>query len=478
MSITAQDDLLAELWDNRVDFFKYILKQTPTDQQGDALVALDNGDFVTVKSGHGCGKSFVEAGTVIHYMCTRPFCRIPCTAPTKHQLYDVLWAELAKLHRQMHSGFAAQFEWTKERFFRKSDPEEWFAVARTATKENPEAIQGFHGEYVYVVIDEASGVPEQIFEVTEGATGTIETKMLMCANPTRLDGTFYDSHNKLKQFYKPLTWSCLDSPIVHKSYAPRMAKKFGTESNIYRVRVLGQFPNRAGDSFIPYDLVEAALIREIPPQTEYPKIFGVDVARYGDDRTVIAVRQGDIFHPYHVLRNKSTMEVSGYVAMLANKEKPKHIFIDIIGLGSGVYDRLYELGFPVIPVNVSESPALNPQNYRRLRDELWGNMRDWLEMRRGRLWDNDEGDLAGELTKPKYHMTSDGKIIIESKEDMRKHEKDDFEKRGNASPDIADAHILTFAMPIADYINDDDDFDVIMRSDSHGSAVLDREMGY
>ncbi len=444
-------EVMDGLWDDRVGYVKYIIGVTPTEQQGDALKDLDENDHVSVASGHGCGKSGVESWCVLHYMTCRPFPKVPCTAPSKHQLYDILWAELSKWHRQMNPAFADMFQWTKEKFFHKAHPEEWFAAARTATKENPEALQGFHANYVLRIIDEASGVPEPNFEVFEGAHGMLETKELMCANPTRLDGTFFRSHNIDKKFYKALRWSCLDSPIVPARYIERMARKHGEDSNIYRVRVLGLFPTRDGDSYIPYDLVEDALIREILDQSQHLKVFGCDIARYGDDDTVIAIRQGDEFKPYHVLRNKSTMEVTGYIARLANTEKPERIFVDVIGLGAGVYDRLEELGYPVVPVNVSESPAMDGRNFKRLRDELWGNIRLWLEQRRGKIWDNEDGDLVGQLTTPRYKLTSDGKVVIETKDDMK--------RRGVASPNVADAHIMTFAQPMAEYTREDDFWD-------------------
>ena len=237
------------------------------------------------------------------------------------------------------------------------------------------------------------------------------------------------------------------------------------------MRVLGEFPFKDGDSFIPYDLANDALNREVPPQTDYKKVFGCDIARYGDDATVIAIRQGDMFKPYHVLRNKSTMEVAGYIIRLAREEKPEAIFIDVIGLGAGVYDRVKEVGLSfceIIPVNVAEAPAYDALNYRRLRDELWGNIRTWLEMRRGRLWDNEDNDLIGELTSLRYKITSDGKIVIESKDDAR--------RRGVASPNIADAHNMTFAQPIASDFRSNEE----IQDDDQGTgyAPFDPEVGY
>jgi len=459
-----------ELFDDRVGFVKHILKVTPTDQQVEGLVALDQHDHVSIRSGHGPGKSATQSWNILHYMSTRPFPKIPCTAPSRHQLHDILWAELSKWHRQMREPFKSWFAWTKEKFFHKNHPEEWFAVARTSTKENPEALQGFHANYILRILDEASGIPEAIFEVADGAHGMIETKEFMCANPTRLEGTFFRSHHQDRRDYKTLAWSCLDSPIVPAKYVPRMASKYGEDSNIYQVRVLGQFPKRDSDAFIPYDLVEAALAREIQPQNELPVVFGVDVARFGDDATCISVRQGDNFLPYHVLRQKDTMEVVRYVAMLARKMKPAQIFVDVIGIGAGVFDRLLELRFPVTPVCVSESPALEPKHYKKLRDELWGECRTWLEMRRGKLWDNSENDLLGQLTTPKYKVDHSGKIVLESKDDMK--------KRGLQSPDVADAMILTFAQPMSDYTRVDSHFDEIGHRESTGYQPMDPEAGY
>jgi hypothetical protein len=200
-------------------------------------------------------------------------------------------------------------------------------------------------------------------------------------------------------------------------------------------------------------------------------VFGVDVARFGDDETVIAIRQGDEFLPYHVLRNKNTMEVASYVAFLANQLKPVQVFVDTIGIGSGVYDRLEQLGFPVYSVNVSESPALDGRRFKRLRDELWGLTRDWLEMRRGKMWDNEDGDLLGQLTTPKYKILANGMVQLETKDEMR--------KRGLSSPNVADAHIMTFAQPISTYQKETDEFwDSIHGSREDQYVAMDQEAGY
>ena len=261
--------------------------------------------------------------------------------------------------------------------------------------------------------------------------------------------------------------SCLDSPIAPKNFIDRSRRRYGEASNFWRVRILGLEPRAEGDSYIPYDLANDAVDRDIMAQDNYFKVFGVDVARYGSDDTVIACRQGDLFHPYDVLHGKSTMEVANYVAHRANKEKPNMIFIDVIGIGSGVYDRLEELGYPVFAVNVTETPSQS-ESYVRLRDELWGNIRTWLELRRGKMWDNKDGDLVGQLTTPRYKFMAGGKILLESKDEMK--------KRGLESPNVADAHIMTFALPAMQYVRDlpVDEFD----DTGDQYQPFDRETGY
>jgi hypothetical protein len=207
------------------------------------------------------------------------------------------------------------------------------------------------------------------------------------------------------------------------------------------------------------------------PYTQYDLVYGVDVARsLNRDRSVIAKRKGDEFLPYHVMRYNDTMKVVRDVAMQADKEKPKAIFIDVIGVGGGVYDRLKQLGYPVIPVNSAETISMEfPEKYSRLRDELWGKMRDWLEQGRGKLWDNEDNDLIGELSTPTARILEGGKIKVESKDEMRERLKKNGGDEQHGSPDIADAHIMTFALPIANYNNDTkeepqdnrDDFEVI-----------------
>ena len=468
-------DIIEATYDDRVLFGEEVCNVTLDDaQQIEGLRALDTSPFVSIASGHGCGKSFITAIIIWHFLTTRHKPKVIVTAPSKPQLYDVLWAELSKIQKGMNPLFADQFTWTKEKIIHKEHYQEWFATSRTASKDNTESLQGFHAKNILVVYDEASGVPEEVFDAFEGASGTFETMGLMLGNPTRLTGTFYDSHHKNKALYKTLQWSCLDSTICRPDYPERIAKKFGINSNMYRIRVLGKFPKKEDDAFIPYDLAESALNREIPSQIGQPVFFGVDVARFGDDSSVIAIRRGDEILPLHVFHGLDGGQLAGRIIKLANEYKPEVISIDSIGVGSSPVDfmKRSKFGDIINAVNVSENPAVEPDNYHRQRDELWGFTLDWLKLRQCKIHDDTEDlDLIGELTSPRYKFSDKGAYLIESKRALK--------KRGVVSPNRADAVCLTHAVQMADYKPAIDAyFDQFDDDDEDGNDIFDKETGY
>jgi hypothetical protein len=269
----------------------------------------------------------------------------------------------------------------------------------------------------------------------------------MAANPTREEGYFYDSHHKMRDRWAALHWDGEQSPMVSRQYVDDMRAKYGVDSPIYQVRVKGNFAT-ATDGVIPLSLCEAARVREVQPIASAPVIWGLDVARFGDDSTALAKRKGNVqLEPTREWYGLDTMQVAGMIAAEYRdaREKPWCINVDVIGIGAGVVDRLEELGLPVRGINVAESASASIK-YMRLRDELWFLGREWLEARDCRLAEDDE--LVGELVTAKYKIESSGKIKVESKDDMK--------KRGVASPNRADAWLLTFAgEPVA--IRDDYD---------------------
>jgi hypothetical protein len=370
--------------------------------------------------------------------------KTPCTAPTSHQLEDVLWSEIAKWHRRLCDklpSFGAQYVWSTEAYRLVGAPNESFAVARTARPERPEALQGFHSDNLMFLIDEASGVSDNVFQVAEGALSTPGCFVVMAANPTRRDGYFFDSHHKDRSAWSTLVWSGVDSPLVAREYIESMARKYGTQSPVYKVRVLGEFVD-AVDGVISLDLCEAALVREVDRIMSMPIIWGVDVARFGDDSTALAKRAGNHqLEPVKEWWGKDTMQTAGLIKYEWDQTKeylrPAVINVDVIGIGAGVVDRLVELGLPVHGVNVAEAEAINggDRKYNRLRDELWFKSREWLEAKDCKL--ADDPDTVAELVTPTYSILSNGLIKVEGKDEMK--------KRGVKSPNRADAWNLTFA---------------------------------
>lgn len=422
-------------------FAQEALGANPTDQQWQASKEIVETGRVSIRSGHGTGKSAFMAWCVLWFVVCYFPCKVPCTAPTSHQLNDVLWAEIAKWFRKLQDRIpelAAEYEWSSERFYAKAYPNESFAVARTSRPEKPEALQGFHSENILFLIDEASGVPEQVFQVAEGALSTEGTFVVMAANPTREDGYFYESHHKMRSRWSALHWDGEESPMVSKTYIEDMRIKYGVDSPIYQVRVKGNFAT-AADGVIPLSLCLAAKDREVSVLEKAPIIWGLDVARFGSDSTSLAKRKGNTqLEPTKEWFGKDTMQTAGMIKneydSTTDKMKPVAINVDVIGIGAGVVDRLKEQGLPINGVNVAESASISEQ-YARLRDELWFKGREWLEAKDCKLAEDEQ--LIAELTTAKYSILSNGKIKVEGKEEMK--------KRGVSSPNRADAWLLTFA---------------------------------
>lgn len=408
------------------------------DWQWDALWAISTDNRVAIRSGHGVGKTAFLAVVIIWFMITRGECKIPCTAPSGHQLEDILWPEISKWIKKLPDRFQKLFNHKTKHVEMIENPRLAFAVARTARKEKPEALQGFHAENLLFILDEGSGIEEIIFETAQGALSTPGAKIVITGNPTRTTGYFFDCFNKMKNLWTTFKVGCADSIHSTQLYIDEIIQKYGIDSNVYRVRVLGEFPRDDDDSVIRLSTVESAVGRQVE-NSGGDIIWGVDVARFGGDKSSLAKRQGNtLLAKVRTWQNKDTMQTAGLIKLewddAPDYLKPKSINVDVIGLGAGVVDRLKEMGLPVNGVNVSEAPSVKEQ-YARQRDELWFEGREWFESLAVSIVDDE--DLIGELTTPKYKVISTGKKQVES--------KDDLKKRSIASPDRADAFLLTFA---------------------------------
>ncbi len=446
--ITSPQETILRWRANPSQFVTEALGVTPEPWQHECLQALATEDKVSIRSGHGVGKSAVDSWAIIWFMtCFYPT-KVPCSAPTMHQLKDVLWAELSMWHRRLPPQLREQFILRSSdqdmSYSLKSAPRESFAVARTGRKENPEALQGFHSDNLLFILDEASGIDEVIFQVASGALSGEHSKVLMTANPTRTYGYFYESHHKMREDWYTMKVSCEDSSRVSPKYIESMARQYGAESNIYRVRVLGEFPISEDDVVIPLDMVEAAVTRDVEPISILP-VWGLDVARYGNCRTALAKRCGNVqLEKVKSWGKRDLMEVSGILMAeyedTPSDELPAEILIDSVGLGAGVLDRCKELSLPVRGINVGET-ASGRDRYVNMKAELWWRAREWLDAKDCKMC--DDARLIAQLSTMKYKFTSSGKIYIESKEDYGKRMAP--EDWGSKSPDEADAWVLTFA---------------------------------
>lgn len=293
-----------------------------------------------------------------------------------------------------------------------------------------------------------SGVPEEVFEAAEGALSTPGARVLMLGNPTRNSGTFAASHKHNRGTYTALHFRSQDSPLVDAEYRERLVRKWGEGSNVVRVRADGDFPKQEDDVLISLELTEPCTLRD-PRPGEGLRRLGVDVARFGSDRTVLILRQGSVVEQLKVYAKQDTMETVGCIVAMLDPWQVEEIDVDVIGLGAGVYDRLAELRrqglvkATVMAVNVAEKApdVLHPADAkpRLLRDYLWLEMATWLRYDAPVFCAPDTtgcADLAGELASVGYKLDSQGCVVVEDKDHMR--------KRLGISPDLADALGCTF----------------------------------
>lgn len=449
------DDLIQALdfyYDHPIEFVEDVLNAVPDKWQREVLNDVATKSKISVRSGQGVGKTALESWTCIWFLTCRPYAKVIATAPTMQQLYDVLWAEIAKWLN--HSLVKNMLKWTKTKIYMVGDEERWFATAKTATK--PENMQGFHEDHMLIIVDEASGVADPIMEAILGTLSGEDNKLLMCGNPNRLEGVFYDSHNADVDKYAIHHVSSYDSSRTNKDNIDMLLRKYGRDSDVARVRIYGDFPKGALDSFISMETVEYATKTVFDEgYFENAKVFylGCDIARFGDDHTVLAPKIKDYYFDVKKYSKQDTMTTTGriiqcckeYMDLYPNIKKCI-VKVDDTGVGGGVTDRLKEvireekLRIKVIAINNGESA--DDDYYFNLGAELWGKFKEQLEENMSNVLQGKLGcirlpadkEMIKQLSNRKYRISSRGKIQLESKEDMK--------KRGVGSPDIADAIVL------------------------------------
>lgn len=405
--------------------------------------ALERGEplQLATASGHGVGKSATVAWIILWAMSTRPDLTGVVTANTAGQLKDKTWAELSRWHRRAIN--AHWFKWTATKFFQPRRPETWFVAATPWSKENTEAFAGLHAKDVLIIMDEASAIPDVVWETAAGAMTTSGAMMFCYGNPTRNTGRFRECFGRFRHRWITRQVDSREAKMVDQSMIAQWAEDYGEDSDFFRVRVRGVFPNVGDMQFISTAVAEEAAERAVEVGKDEPLVMGVDVARFGGDQSVIWFRQGRsarVFSPLK-FRGLSTDQFADRIIEQVNYKRPAAVFIDGGGVGGPVVDMLNRRKVPgVIEINFggkAERRLDHGGEYANKRAEMWDAMREWLKV--GAI-PNDRELIEG-LTGLEYGYDKLDRLILERKEDMK--------KRGLASPDEADALALTFAKPVA-----------------------------
>lgn len=393
---------------------------------------------IAVASGHGIGKSAIVSWIILWAML-RPYTRGVVTANTERQLLTKTWAELSKWYNLCICKDI--FTVTKTSILAKGHEPTWRIDAIPWSDTRTEGFAGLHnsGGRQIILMDEGSAISDNVYHVAEGALTDKDSERIFCVfgNPTRPTGRFREFFGKMRAAVKAYTIDSRTVPLTDKEQLDAWEKEYGEDSDFFRVRVRGLFPKTAAENLIGEAAVNAAASRmlDVRAYNESPKVLGVDVARFGDDDSVIMRRQGVKAWEPICFNGLSTMELVGKIIDIMDKFKPDAVFVDQTGVGSGVVDRMRELGYRVTGVDFG-SGAFDKLKYANKRAEMWGEMALWINS--ADIPDNES--LKADLVGPTYSFTSNGQILIEKKEKMK--------SRGLASPDRADALALTFAQKI------------------------------
>jgi hypothetical protein len=403
-------------------------------------------------SGHGIGKSG-EVGMLVKWaLDTCADTRVVVTANTETQIINKTWPEVTKW-----SNLAITNDWFKPTATglistQVGHDRSWRADAVTWSENNTEAFAGLHnlGKRIVVVFDEASGIADSVWEVAQGALTDAGTELIWIVrgNPTKNTGRFRECFGRYRNLWKTRQIDSRTVEGTNKDYLDEIVETYGLDSDIVKVRVLGQFPSASSMQFIGSDVVAAARAR---PEGETlrtdPVVFGVDCARFGDDHSTLAIRSGRDARsrPWKRWHNVDAMTLAGDIAIQAGIHLPDAIFVDAGNIGAAVVDRLRQL---IPDVLVSEvwfgAKSMRDAEFNGMRikvankrAEMWTNMREWL----GGGWIPDHQGLADDLINPEYGFDVNQRILLEKKEHMK--------ARGLPSTDDADALACTFAEIVA-----------------------------
>jgi hypothetical protein len=444
------NELIDLYYDDPIGFSEDVLNFYPDDKQKEIMLSVRDNKRTTVRSGQGVGKTATVACIIIWYMLFREGAKVIATAPTRQQLNIVLWPEIAKW---LSGTYADTFlTLTKTMLYMVGYELEWFATAKTATKK--ENMAGLHADNMLIIVDEASGVSDEILETLLGTITGVDNRILFISNPTRNSGIFYESHHKDREQFCCIHIDAELCERTDKENIEMLKRKYGADSNAVKVRVKGDFPDQEDDVFIQLYLVMRGINTDYDDDSEVDSIdIACDVAREGEDETVIGTKVNQKVLPFVIRHGQDTMKTVGDIMQIANKlhDRYPHVVIpvkiDDTGVGGGVTDRLKEIvklesltwlriipckfGIPVKHKYYYDTTTIMASIVKDLLSEFdeAGNRKS-CEL----CLPNDD-ELIAQLTTRKYGIyESKGRIKLESKKEMK--------KRGLKSPDRADCLFL------------------------------------
>jgi hypothetical protein len=429
-----------------------------TGYQQEIIGELPSRKRIAVRGPHGLGKGCTASVVILWFALTRDAAgvdwKVPTTAGSWHQLVQYLWPELHK--------WAGRLRWDVVRdgrpFSRANELQNLnlrlaHGAAFAGASANAALIEGAHADSLLFVFDEAKAIPAGTFDACEGAfSGTGEAFALALSTPGAPQGRFYDIQSRragYEDWYaRHVTLDeALKAGRISPDWAEQRARQWGKTSAIYVNRVLGEFHAGDEDSVIPLAWAEAAVERwhewaaAGKPDTGFPRTVGVDVARTGQDKTVLAIRNGPVLTELRRYTKEDTMQTTGHVMGVLEAGRDRTAIVDVVGIGAGVVDRLFELGALVTPFNASgasrQRDVSGELGFTNLRSEAWWSLREQLDPSAGPdVCLPDDEMLLSDLSAPQWEVKSGGKIQVES--------KDTIAKRLGRSTDDGDAAVQAF----------------------------------
>ena len=441
--LSDQAQLLLKFRNHPEEFFKAAWPDVYLwDKLSEVLDAVKNNRRVVVPSGHGVGKTWIEARIALWFLVCFPPAKIITTAPTWPQVEKLLWSEIKHAYTTSKIPIGGRLLTTELKI-----TEEWFAAGFSTSGKADERefgtpkFQGFHSENLFVLIDEAPGVKHEIWISIESLIVSDNNRVLAMGNPTSPVGDFFEACKS--PFWKKIEISSLDHPnvkegitvvpgAVTKQWVEERRQEWGEDSPLWFAKVLGKFPAEGTDTLIPLAWAEACINLDLPRTGS--KKAGIDVARFGEDKTTIAIFEGQVLLPIEEYAKKDTSFTAGRVKVLHRQMNFDAIGVDDTGVGGGVTDALTDDEIDVDAM-VAGAVAIDTVQFDNLTAEIHWNLREAIRKKEISL--PDDKILINQLCSRKYKFTRNGKIRLESKDEMK--------KRGLKSPDRADCVAIAYS---------------------------------